>query len=90
MPAQRQVDGGGLRAFEVDPSFVPTHIVEIGPQSGPGGEYLSPSPAYVGQRDYVSIFMAPLPTIVQIVRNEREYFGGDSVDRCDGVPPGLN
>ena len=90
-PVQCQVDGGGgLRAFEVDKSFVCVLVLEIGPQRGPRCEQLSPSPAYVGECDYVLISVAHLPAIVPIVRNEREDVWRDSIDWCGCVPPGPN
>lgn len=33
-PMQLQVDRRGLRAFEVDKSFVHVHTFEVGPQGG--------------------------------------------------------
>ena len=76
--SQADLQGRGLRTFEVDARFVDVFTIQAGPQRRTGNENLPPSIVYVGQCGQIFIPIA-------VVSDEREDLGGDLVYRCERV-----
>ena len=83
---QPHIDGGSLRAIEVDESLTDAGTIEISPQSRARCENLPPSPAHVGERYRGSV----LDVLVQEVRDENEDLRRNAVDWGKPITPGLD